>query len=64
MYSKIAPIHVQVIGNERAPTMSDRGKMIYTEATLLEVQRIVTIGESGRSSEWHNCTASRNEFPK
>ena len=25
--------------------MGDRGKMIYTEATLLEVQRIATIGE-------------------
>ena len=35
---------LQVLGTDRAPTMSDRGKLIYTEATLLEVQRIAVIG--------------------
>ena len=60
VYSKIASIYLQVIGNQRAPTMSDRGKMIYTEATLLEVQRIVTIGET--SSEWHHPTAKSKEI--
>ena len=44
-------IMLQTIGNERAPTMGDRGKMIYTEATLLEVQRIASIGESTRNGE-------------
>ena len=46
----------QAIGSERAPTMGDRGKMIYTEATLLEVQRIATIGET--AYRWGPCSVS------
>ena len=53
IFPKIASFRLQVIGNERTPTMSDRGKMVYTEATLLEVQRIVTIGESTCNREWN-----------
>jgi len=33
----------QVIGSERLPTASDKGSLVYTEATLLEVQRMATI---------------------
>ena len=34
-----------MIGPSRPPAMSDRGKLTYTEATLLEVQRIAVIGK-------------------
>jgi len=33
----------QVIGSERLPSATDKGTLLYTEATLLEVQRMATI---------------------
>ncbi len=43
-----------VVGRERLPNLSDKDKMPYTEATLMEVQRIATIAPLGvphRASE-------------
>ena len=38
-------MNMKVIGPSRPPAMTDRGKLTYTEATLLEVQRIAVIGK-------------------
>ena len=36
---------IQVAGEGRLPSMTDRSQLVYTEATLLEVQRLGNTGQ-------------------
>ena len=40
-----ASIATQVVGEDRRPAMTDRGTIPYTEAAILEIQRLGSIGE-------------------
>ena len=41
----VASIATQVVGEDRRPAMKDRGNIPYTEAAILEIQRLGSIGE-------------------
>ena len=36
---------MQVVGQDRPPGMKDKGNLPFTEATILEIQRLGSIGE-------------------
>ena len=36
---------LQVIGQSRLPSLKDKGTIPYTEATILEVQRLACVGK-------------------
>ena len=36
---------LRVIGTERLPSLSDKSRMPYTEAAVVEIQRVGNIGE-------------------
>ena len=36
---------MQVVGKDRPPGMKDKGNLPFTEATILEIQRLGSIGE-------------------
>ena len=40
-----ASVATQVVGEDRRPAMKDRGNIPYTEAAILEIQRLGSIGE-------------------
>ena len=39
------PMCFQVIGRDRLPGMKDKGSLPFTEAAILEIQRLGNIGE-------------------
>lgn len=45
--SKVRQEILEVVGTERQPCLSDKIKMPYTEATIIEIQRVGNIAPFG-----------------
>ena len=50
LYWFVLVLNIDVCGSSRLPTYSDRDKMPFTEAVIMEMQRLYTVAPMGRNT--------------